>query len=64
MINPITPPSETTPPDTDKRTRVAYAICRKIMKQACACEYAKIDPPCPERVLAAIEAEKILVGEG
>lgn len=66
MLNPITPPRETSSPDTEKRTRVAYAICREILGRACACEYVGNvgDNLCCERMLAAIAAEKILVGEG
>jgi len=66
MINPITPPRETASPDTEKRTRVAYGICREILGRACACEYVGNigDDVCPERIRAALTAEKILVGEG
>lgn len=66
MINPISPPRETAPPDTEKRTRVAYAICREILGRACACEYVGNtgDDICPERIRATLAAEAILVGEG
>jgi hypothetical protein len=64
IIAAISPPRETAPSGTDKRTRCAYAICRRILRGACACEYARIDPPCPERMLAALDAESIFAGEG
>lgn len=56
----FTPPRETAPPGTDRRTRTAYAICRRILGTACACEFARTGDVCPERMLAALDAERIL----
>lgn len=70
MTNPIaasiTPPRETAPAGTDKRTRCAYAICRRILKGACPCEHVGNvgEDVCSERLFAAMDAEAIFTGEG
>lgn len=49
-----------------KQTFCAYAICRRILQGVCPCEHNGLtgDQLCPERRLAAMDAEKIYTGEG